>query len=247
MSTGPGRVRVEPPAAPGVPRRPGAARAASTRARTSAVGSGRRSGRVASVRPDRRDVADDVDPVGDRPGDLAAVVAALHLGARAPVARAASRVEVAARARVARPAPPCPGPGRRADSSPRAIVDLAALQRLAQRLDDVGAEERELVEEQHAAVGAADLAGTDPAAAAAEQAGLAGVVVRRRERRADQHRRRRARARPRASGSRSAPATPRGVRSGRSPGIRSASWSCRRPWGRTSSRWWPPAAATSTA
>ena len=109
------------------------------------------------------------------------------------------------------------------------------------------AEQRELVEEEHPAVRPADLARVAPAGAAADQAGACW--------------RRGAGA---ANGGRvsspspgsSAPASEctavsssasSRVRSGRSPGIRSASWSCRSPSARSSSRWCPPAAATSTA
>src|SRR3954454_14318002 len=60
---------------------------------------------------------------------------------------------------------------------------LTALEGLTQRVDDVAAEQRELVEEQHATVGPAHLAGAHPPGAAAEEAGLARVVMGREERR----------------------------------------------------------------
>jgi hypothetical protein len=65
--------------------------------------------------------------------------------------------------------------------------DVAALERLAERVDDVGAEQRELVHEEHTAMSPADLARPHLTAAAAHDAGLARVVVRRRERRPDEH------------------------------------------------------------
>ncbi len=129
-------------------------------------------------------MAGDVDPVGDRAGDLAAVVAALHLATAAP-ADAGVRVEVAARARVGGQHHERAG-GEHHRLLAAGDADVAALERLAQRVDDVGAEQRELVEEQHPAVRPADLAGPDPAGAAADEAGGAGVVVRRGVGRADE-------------------------------------------------------------
>ena len=71
-------------------------------------------------------------------------------------------MEVAARAGVA--GEHDERPGRQHDRLLAAgDADVAALERLAQRVDDVGAEQRELIEEEHAAVGPADLAGPHPA------------------------------------------------------------------------------------
>ncbi len=137
------------------------------------------------VRAQRRQVAHDVDAVRDRPGDPGAVVAPLHLLTGAGVRRGL-RAVVAAGARVA-------GEHEHAArGQPHRLVaagdgDLAALQGLAQRLDHVGPEQRELVEEEHSPMGPAELAGTHLAAAAAEQARLARVVVRGGERRPHQH------------------------------------------------------------
>ncbi|GAA3674061.1 hypothetical protein GCM10022237_37000 [Nocardioides ginsengisoli] len=80
-----------------------------------------------------------------------------------------------------------PPAGRVIDSSLRAMVMSAALERLAQRLDDVLAEERELVEEEHAAVRPRQRPGVDPAEAAADDARLARIVMGRGEGRADHH------------------------------------------------------------
>ena len=57
----------------------------------------------------------------------------------------------------------CTSAGNDSEPLPRAIGEPALLERLAQRLEHVAAELRQLVEEQHAAVGERELAGTDRA------------------------------------------------------------------------------------
>ena len=183
-----GRVHVEPPGHPGVAqplplarrgdharpdrgarlglrRRAGSARAAAHRG----CGS---TNRVMSMR----------SAMG--PEILRAVLAALHLPARALVVAGVGVVGPAP-ARVAGEDEHRPGRVGGVLVAPR-DRDLPGLERLPQRLDDVGGEERELVEEQHPEVGLADLTGTDPPAAAAEDAGAGGRVVRRPERRTRQ-------------------------------------------------------------
>ena len=170
----PRRLAVEPPRVPGV-----ALRLALARPRHSGahLGGGLVDGqRVAHlVGPHRLQVAGDVDPVDDRPAELATVVAADDLGAVAPAAPG-RRVVLAAGAGVGgQHHHPAGGVGRRLVAP--GDGHLTALQRLPQRLHHVGSEQRELVEEQHAAVRTTDLARAHQSGAAAQQAGLAGVVV----------------------------------------------------------------------
>src|SRR5690606_5489602 len=77
--------------------------------------------------------------------------------------------------------------GKRGDLLTTGDGDLAALEWLAQPFDDVGLEERKLVEEEGPGVGAADLTGMDPAAAATEHPGPGRRVVRCPERRPGEH------------------------------------------------------------
>ena len=123
----------------------------------------------------------------------------------------------------------------------------ALLERRAQRVEDVGGELAHLVQEEHAAV---------------RQRDLAGPQVRRRRRRSAPPTRRRGGApgtaagapARRAAGPRRPPSGPgsprapaRGRAAGSSPDRRRASIVLPAPGGPTMSRWWPPAAATSSA
>ena len=123
--------------------------------------------------------------------------------------------------------------------------DVAGLDRLAQRLEHGAGELGELVEEQHAVVGEAD---------------LARASRRARRRRSPPSRRcgaacgtgGRARCRPppaapRGCGSSRSPAPPRGSSGGRMPGRRAASIDLPDPGGPTIRMWWRPAAAISSA
>ena len=124
--------------------------------------------------------------------------------------------------------------------------DDAVLQRLAQHLEHVPAELGQLVQEQHAAVGQADLAGARDRPAA-DQAGVADGVVRRPEGAQDAEGPAGRRACRRRCGSWWSRAPRRGSwRAGWWAGGGPA-WSCRRPGGPMSRRLWPPAAATSSA
>ena len=67
-------------------------------------------GRLRSAGRQRRQVADDVDPVGDRAGHLGAVVAALRLAALQRLVRRRRRCSCRT-GTGCRPAPPSPGPG----------------------------------------------------------------------------------------------------------------------------------------
>ncbi len=119
----------------------------------------------------------------DRPGDLAAVLPPLDLRAGAPVV-ARIGVVLPTAARVAGEDEHCPrGIGGVLLSS--GDGDLPRLQRLPQRLHDIGREQRELVEEQHPEVGLAHLARPYAAGAATEDAGAGRGVVRRPEGRPD--------------------------------------------------------------
>ena len=73
------------------------------------------------------------------------------------------------------------GGERRPRRVPRAIGDPPLLERLAQRLERVAPELRQLVEEEHAVVRERDLAGPDRVAAA-DQRGVGDRVVRGAER-----------------------------------------------------------------
>src|SRR3954454_13172961 len=110
----------------------------------------------------------DVDPVGDRPAHLVAIGPPSYLRARA-AALADVWVVVATGTRIRGEHDHRPSRERRhlVGSGDR---HLAALERLSEGVDDVGGEQRELVEEQHAMESTADLAGMDPPAAAAQHA-----------------------------------------------------------------------------
>ena len=164
----PGRLPVEPPRKPGVPLMLQAPRLG----HPGPDGRGRlgsAQGVLGLVLGHRSDPADDVDPVDHRARQLAAVVAPLHLQARASVGGGIGG-EVAARTRVAGQHEHA---ARRIGRGLLAPGDrhLARLQRLPQRVEDVTGEEGELVEQEHAAVGPAQLPGPHLAGAAAEQAG----------------------------------------------------------------------------
>ena len=134
-----------------------------------------------------------VEPVEQRRREPAGVTRALH------VAALALRRVAAARARVrARDEQEVGGELDRARRPAHAHDPL--LERLAQRLERVHRELRELVEEQRAPVREAHLAGADAARSAADERHHRRAVVRLAERRIDAQRRARG-ARPRRSGS----------------------------------------------
>ena len=147
-------------------------RASSTSARTCAdvviAGASR------SAADGRSHVDEEVDPVQQRPAEPAAVTSVILLGAAA-----ARGARVTARARVR----------RRDEHEARRVErrllsphddDAAVLERLAQSLQGVAGELRELVEEQHAVMGEARLARRRHRPAA-DQAGRRDGVVRRPE------------------------------------------------------------------
>ena len=127
-------------------------RAAITRSRTALEGSGSRPASDELERRHRLDLADQVDPVEQRPAEPRAIARAVGLrcsGSR----RAAARTGSGCRRR-----PASRSAGNTSERCPRVIVDPSLLERLPQRVERRARELRQLVEEQHAAVRERDLA-----------------------------------------------------------------------------------------
>ena len=186
---------------------------------------------VLHLRGERFDMSGDVDPVGDRAADLALVVAPDGLAALAPVG-AGVGPPLTAGAGIAGQDDHPAGRQQRRLALP-GDGHVAALHRLAQGVDHVGPEERELVQEQDAAVGPAQLARPDLTAATTDQAGLARVVVGRRVGRFGEHPLRRVEdARQRVDRGELERLLRGSARGGSSGSVRRC-WSCPNPWGPT--------------
>ena len=124
-------------------------------------------------------------------------------------------------------------------------ADVPGLERLAERIEHRALELGKLVEEQHAEVREADLAGPDPEPAA-DQRRHRGAMVRRAERPAPADLGRRSSS-PATDATIDTSSASLGCSGGRMPGRHAASSDLPAPGGPLISRLWPPAAAISSA